>query len=92
MAAGKSAVAARTLLETVKPQTKCCSELVKDAARIILDVHDEVRDPKFELQMTWVCEATNGLHEKVPEDILDEAIRLAKDSLKEPSEEKSEEN
>ena len=31
-----------------------CKELVKEAAKIIYQVHDEVKDKMFELELSWV--------------------------------------
>ncbi|MED6239571.1 Proteasome subunit alpha type-3 [Ataeniobius toweri] len=60
-----------------------CRELVKEVAKIIYIVHDEVKDKAFELELSWVGEVTNGRHELVPKDIKEEAEKYAKDSLEE---------
>ena len=46
-----------------------CAELVKEAAKIIYMVHDEVKDKMFELELSWVGEFTNGVHQKVPDNV-----------------------
>ncbi|KAM9842202.1 proteasome subunit alpha type-3 isoform 1-T1 [Aulostomus maculatus] len=60
-----------------------CRELVKEVAKIIYIVHDEVKDKAFELELSWVGEVTNGRHELVPKNIREEAEKYAKDSLEE---------
>lgn len=44
-------------------------------------VHDEVKDKAFELELSWVGEHTNGLHQRVPDDVFKEAETYAKSSL-----------
>ena len=62
-----------------------CAELVKEAAKIIymvsgeylcddiftldVEVHDEVKDKMFELELSWVGEFTAGVHKRVPDNV-----------------------
>ena len=62
-----------------------CKELVKEAAKIIYQVHDEVKDKMFELELSWVSKDTNGKHERVPKNIHEEAEAYAKEALEEDS-------
>uniref|UniRef100_A0A8D0D0Z9 Proteasome subunit alpha type n=1 Tax=Sander lucioperca TaxID=283035 RepID=A0A8D0D0Z9_SANLU len=55
-----------------------CREIVKEVAKIIYIVHDEVKDKAFELELSWVGEVTNGRHELVPKDVREEAEKYAK--------------
>ncbi|CAI8012697.1 Proteasome subunit alpha type-3 [Geodia barretti] len=82
-AVGKAKQAAKTELEKLKMSDMTLAELVKEATRIIYAVHDEVKDKDFELELSWVGEATEGLHQLVPEDVKASAVDYAKDSLKE---------
>ena len=34
-----------------------------------LQVHDEVKDKMFELELSWVGEFTDGVHKRVPDDV-----------------------
>ena len=45
-----------------------------------LQVHDEDGKP-FEIELSWVCEESGGLHTKVPAEIVAEAERAAKAAL-----------
>lgn len=62
-----------------------CEDLVKEAARIIYLVHDELKDKQFELEMTWVGAHTNGKHERVPLDIKIDAETKARQAMAEDS-------
>ena len=65
-ALGKAKQTAKTEMEKLKLANMTCRELVKEAAKIIHIVHDEVKDKDFELELSWVCAETNGLHQPVP--------------------------
>ncbi|KAK3335798.1 nucleophile aminohydrolase [Cercophora scortea] len=63
-------------------------QAVKEAARIIYLSHDDVKDKKFELEMSWISGAdgpTKGKHQEVPkalrEEAEKEAERLAKKAV-----------
>lgn len=84
-AVGKAKQNAKTEIEKLKTETMTCAEAVKEVARIIYVVHDEVKDKAFEMELSWVCEASQGLHKMVPQQIAQEAEELAKKSLEEDS-------
>jgi len=84
-AVGKAKQAAKTEMEKIKFSDMTCAELIKEAAKIIYTVHDSVKDKSFELELSWVGEHTNGLHQKVPQDIHQAAEAYAKASLEEDS-------
>ena len=84
-AAGKAKSAAKTELEKLKMQDMTCAELIKEASRIIYMVHDEVKDKMFELELSWVGEFSNGVHQRVPEAVHAEAERFAKAAMEEDS-------
>jgi hypothetical protein len=44
----------------------------------IYNVHDDAKDKDFELELSWVCTESNGLHQAVPKDIAAEAEQHAK--------------
>jgi len=80
-AIGKGSRAAKTELEKLKLSEMTAREAIKEAARIIYMVHDDVKDKAFELELSWVCTETNNLHEMVPKELRDEAEKLAKAAL-----------
>jgi len=84
-AIGKAKQAAKTELEKLKLKDISCKDLIKEAAKIIYIVHDEVKDKAFELELSWISEETNGKHEWVPKDLFDEAEKYAKEALRQDS-------
>jgi 20S proteasome subunit alpha 7 len=83
VAAGKGKQAAKAELEKLGNMT--CRELVKEAARIIYMIHDEVKDKAFRLELSWIGEFTKGEHQLVPEDVYKEAEQYAKDANRDDS-------
>jgi len=84
-AAGKARQNAKTEIEKLKLDNMTCKEAVKEVAKIIYVVHDEVKDKAFELELSWVGTESNGIHQMVPKDIAKEAEELAKKSMEEDS-------
>jgi len=84
-AVGKAKQSAKTEIEKLKLPEMTCKELVKEAARIIYLVHDELKDKQFELEMSWVGAHTNGRHERVPADLKAEAETKARQAMAEDS-------
>ncbi|XP_075233530.1 proteasome alpha7 subunit [Lycorma delicatula] len=84
-AIGKAKQNAKTEIEKLKLQDMTCQELVKEAARIIYLVNDELKDKIFELELSWVGEHTKGKHVRVPEQLVAEAERCAKAAMEEDS-------
>uniref|UniRef100_A0A8C4QIQ0 Proteasome subunit alpha type n=1 Tax=Eptatretus burgeri TaxID=7764 RepID=A0A8C4QIQ0_EPTBU len=85
-AIGKAKQAAKTEIEKLEMKNLTCKELVKEVAKIIYIVHDEVKDKAFALELSWVSAETNGKHKLIPKDIKEEAEKHAKESLKEDDE------
>ncbi len=76
---------AKTEMEKLELKQLKCRELVKEAAKIIYQVHDEVKDKMFELELSWVTEATEGLHQRVPKEVFEDPVSFAKAALEEDS-------
>jgi len=89
-AAGKAKSNAKTELEKLKMMDMNCAELVKEAAKIIYMVHDEVKDKMFELELSWVGEFTAGVHKRVPDKVHEEAEKFAKSAMEEDSDDSDE--
>ncbi|XP_031781846.1 proteasome subunit alpha type-3 isoform X2 [Nasonia vitripennis] len=90
-AIGKAKQAAKTEIEKLKLSTMDYKDIVREAARIIYLVHDELKDKQFELEMSWVGKHTNGKHEKIPNDIKIEAESKARQALADDSDSDTEE-
>jgi len=82
---GKARQAAKTEIEKLKTADMTCAELIKEAAKIIYVIHDEVKDKEFELELSWVGEHTGGRHQMVPKEVQEGAERYAKAALEEDS-------
>jgi len=90
-AVGKAKQNAKTEIEKLKLKDLSCRDLVKEAAKIIYLVHDEVKDRHFELELSWVCNESEGRHQRVPKELYVEAERYAKAALEEDSSDEDEE-
>ncbi|KAL8619687.1 Proteasome subunit alpha type-3 [Nucella lapillus] len=82
-AIGKAKQTAKTEIEKLKMKDMTMQDLVKEVARIIYVVHDEVKDKSFELELSWVGEGTGGKHQLVPKDVHIAAEKFAKEALEE---------
>uniref|UniRef100_A0A0V0G5Y8 Proteasome subunit alpha type n=2 Tax=Triatominae TaxID=70999 RepID=A0A0V0G5Y8_TRIDM len=89
-AVGKAKQAAKTEIEKLKLKDMTCKELVKEAARIIYLVHDELKDKQFVLEMSWIGEHTEGTNQAVPANIHAEAEKDAKAAMEEDSDSETE--
>jgi 20S proteasome subunit alpha 7 len=81
-AVGKSKQGSASELEKLDFSKLTVAEGVKHLARILFKLHDEVKDKALDVELSWVCDASKRLHVTVPDDIAQEAIRLAKESKK----------
>lgn len=84
-AIGKARQAAKTEMEKLALRELDCRQLLREAARIVYVVHDEVKDKNFELELSWVCQESQGRHEFVPKDVFLQAEAHAKAALEEES-------
>ncbi|XP_045479393.1 proteasome subunit alpha type-3 [Harmonia axyridis] len=80
-ATGKAKQSAKTEIEKLKLGELSCKELAREAAKIIYQVHDELKDKNFELELSWVGKDSNGKHERVPSHILADAEKAAKQAM-----------
>ncbi|KAI9782286.1 MAG: hypothetical protein M1816_001948 [Peltula sp. TS41687] len=85
-ATGKGRQAAKSELEKLDLSVGNLSleEGVKEAARIIYVAHEDSKDKEFELEMSWISDLkgpTKGRHERVPDELRDEAEKAAKKAL-----------
>lgn len=64
-----------------------CRAAVNEIAKIMYSVHDKAKDKDFELELSWVCEESKGVHTRVPKDIAAAAIKYAESATKETEDE-----
>jgi len=87
IAIGKAAQNAKTEIEKIKFKEMKCVDLVKEAAKVIYTVHDEIKDKHFELELAWVGKVTDGKFQFVSKATFDEAEKYAKESMESDDEE-----
>lgn len=80
-AVGKGKQNAKTEVEKLDLSSMTCRELVKEVAKVIYSVHDEVKDKHFELELSWIGKETRGTHQLVPQELYEEAKKFAEESL-----------
>jgi|ERR1712086_37869 len=90
-AIGKAKMAAKTELEKLNLEELTCKDALFEVAKIIHSVHDDVKDKEFELELSWLCDETNGVHKMIPKEMRDEISKRAKDALEEDESEEDEE-
>eukprot|EP01096_Ripella_sp_DP13-Kostka_P000163 TRINITY_DN1021_c0_g1_i1.p1 TRINITY_DN1021_c0_g1~~TRINITY_DN1021_c0_g1_i1.p1 ORF type:complete len:265 (+),score=113.40 TRINITY_DN1021_c0_g1_i1:40-795(+) len=81
--AGKGKQAAKAEIEKLKFAQLSPQEAVKEVAKIIYAVHDEIKDKYFELELSWICADSGFKHEFVPQSLYDEAVEYAKAAIAE---------
>lgn len=80
-AIGKARQAAKTEIEKLNFKDITCREAIKEAAKIVHLVHDEVKDKAFELQVSWVGEESVEIHQHIPQNLKAEAEDYAKEAM-----------
>jgi len=67
-ATGKAKQAAKTEIEKLKLADMDIEQLITEAGKIIFQVHDELKDKLFKMELSWVCDLSGGLHQSVPKE------------------------
>lgn len=80
-AIGKAKQAAKTEIEKIDFTNITCKEALKEAARIIYLVHDEVKDKAFDLQLSWISADTEKKHVILTKEKRKDAEDYAKQSM-----------
>jgi len=82
-AVGKGRQAAKTELEKIVPTAKSLDSraALVQAAKVLLTVHDETKDKQYEIEMSWISEATGWKTQIVPDDLPEAAIAEAKQMI-----------
>jgi|EP00326_Haptolina_ericina_P010803 20S proteasome subunit alpha 7 len=77
-AVGKGKNASKSALEKLDLSTLTCRDAVIELAKILYTQHDPAKDKPIELELSWVCDASNRMHQLVPPDLKAEAWAAAK--------------
>lgn len=81
-ATGKGRQAAKAELEKLNIDTLTVAEALKEASRIIYQVHDDTKDRQMELELSWISAETNFEHRKVTGDLYEQMVLNAKEQTK----------
>jgi len=77
-AIGKGKNGAKSQLERLDLTTLTAREAVTEAAKVIYSQHDPSKEKPIELEISWVCDESNRLHQLVPAALHAEAEAAAK--------------
>ena len=77
-AIGKGKNGAKSQLEKLDLTTLTAREAVTEAAKVIYSQHDPSKDKAIEIELSWVCDETNRMHQLVPPALHAEAEAAAK--------------
>lgn len=96
VATGKGKQAAKTELEKLNLHKEPCTseEAVKQIAKILTMLHQENKDNEgkpLEMELSWICEASNYKHAGVPKDKIAEVTAWVAEQLEEEEDDEMEE-
>jgi len=80
-AIGKGRQSAKTEMEKLDLANLTCEEAVKELAKIIHTIHDDIKDKNFILELGWVSPQSNYKYERVPRELVAQAEKAAKEAL-----------
>lgn len=78
-AVGKGRQGAKNEIEKLKLSEMTVCEGVAAVAKILHQVHDEEKG--FEMELAWVCDESNRQFQRVPDELVAEAEKAAKEAL-----------
>lgn len=56
-------------------------------AKVLLTCHEEMKDKKYELDLSWVCEESEQRHQLIPGDVKAEILKQAEELIEKEEEE-----
>lgn len=80
-AVGKAKQSAKTEIEKLKLGDMTCEQLTIEAAKIIHQVHDELKDKDFKLELSWVGRRSEGRHQPVPAEVYEAADKAGREAM-----------
>lgn len=80
-AVGKAKQSGKTEIEKLKLSEMNCRQLTAEASKIIHQVHDELKDKDFKLELSWVGKDSNGKHQIVPADVYEAADKAGREAM-----------
>ena len=86
-AVGKGARSAKTEIERMKFSQKTCREALKDLAKIISIIHDDVKDKPYMLEMSWICAESDWKFQMISPELSKASREAAEKEIEEEDEE-----
>ena len=86
-ASGKGARSAKTEIERMKFSEKTCKEALKDLAKIMSLIHDDVKDKPYMLEMSWICEESGWKFQMIAPEVAKASREAAEKEIEEEDEE-----
>jgi 20S proteasome subunit alpha 7 len=80
-AMGKGKQVANTEMDKIDLKNINCADAVYTMAKILHKSHEESREKKYELEMTWICPQSGFAHQHVPKELLKEASARAQKDI-----------
>jgi len=80
---GKGKQICKSHLDKTDFRSLTCKEALFHVAKMLHLSHEEFKEKKFELEMSWICPESKNRHELVPKDIREEAEKRALQSIEE---------
>ncbi|XP_055692097.1 proteasome subunit alpha type-3 [Lutzomyia longipalpis] len=81
-AMGKAKQAAKTEIEKINLGDVSMEDLLINASKIIYQLHDDLKDKEFKLELSWVSDQTNERHQVVPPALYKKCNEAGKTALK----------
>jgi len=78
IAIGKAKSSAQNELEKLNLKDMSARDAVKEIAKVIYKVHDDIKDPEFEMELSWICDESKQQHQLVPKELREAAWANAK--------------
>lgn len=86
-AVGKGARSAKTEIERMKFSEKTCKEALKDLAKIMSLIHDDVKDKPYMLEISWICEESGWKFAMVDPEVAKASREAAEKEIEEEDDE-----
>jgi len=80
-ASGKGKQLAKGQLDKTDFKTLTCREALFHVAKMLHQSHEEFKEKKFEIELSWICDETKHRHEMVPKDLREKAEQEALEAI-----------
>jgi len=81
VAAGKGKQTAKSELDKRDFKNMTCKEALFYVAKMLHLCHEEFKEKRYELEISWICDATKQIHQRVPKDVQEEVEKKALEAI-----------